>query len=131
NTLTDGQTAEVVVTFNTDTNLTIVGWDYATLGQQIGVQPFPLPNAVITGSYGPIQLIATHGVPIGTNDDGYGQYSWSSVPMIGLAPTTGLSLHSGSPHTPAQSGTIDGSAAFLFSQSIIFTVMDSLPTPNQ
>jgi hypothetical protein len=118
-----GNTAESILMLNTDTNLTIIGWDYSTPGQQIGVQPFPLPNAVITGNYsgaaGPIQLVAVHGVPLGVLPNGYNQYNWSSVPSF---PFNGISL--------SGSGVLSGVASTLFSQSFVFTASDSLTPPN-
>src|SRR5208282_703709 len=74
----NGNTAEAVVPLTTDTNLIVVGWD--TVPTSGAIQPFPLPNAIITGSYGPIQLVAKNGVPLAGGVDGgvYGRYTWSS-----------------------------------------------------
>jgi hypothetical protein len=119
-----GDTAEAIVEFSTDTNLTIIGWDYAL--SPIGVQPFPLPNAVITGSYPPpsgggIQLVAIHGVPSGVLANGYNQYVWNTIPS-GQFPFNGISLSS--------TGVLSGAATTLFSQSFDFVVSDSLTPPN-
>lgn len=124
NTGTNGQTAEAVVSFNTGTNLAIVAWDTVPPSNFPNGFPFPLPNAVVTGSYGPIQLIASHGVPVGTNSDGYPQYVWSSSPTF---PFDGISLAG----SGSSSGQLSGTASILFSQSFNFTVSDSLSPANQ
>src|SRR5208337_4094021 len=111
--------------FNTGTNLAIVAWDTVPPSNFPNGFPFPLPNAVVTGSYGPIQLIASHGVPIGTNTDLYPQYAWSSSPVF---PFDGISLAG----SGSSSGQLSGTASILFSrQSFIFTVADSLSPANQ
>jgi len=119
----DGQTAEAVMSLDTDTNLAIVGWDYVPATNAPNGYPFPPPNAVVTGAYGPIQLIARHGVPLGTNTDGYNQYSWGSVPSF---PFDGIIFTP----TGANSGQLSGSASVIFSQAFNFTVQDSLTPPN-
>src|SRR5208282_6740755 len=115
----NGNTAEAVVPLTTDTNLIVVGWD--TVPTSGAIQPFPLPNAIITGSYGPIQLVAKNGVPLAGGVDGgvYGRYTWSSVPSF---PFDGIALSSGNGGT---SGQLSGTATTLFSQSFVFTVSDS------
>jgi len=118
-----GDTAEIIVPFTTGTDLTIVGWDYADPLLHIGIQPFPLPNAVIgatyyNGSASGIQLVATGGVPIGVLPNGYNQYSWTSVNF----PLHGISLSS--------AGVLTGSANTQFSQSVTFVVADTLTPPN-
>lgn len=125
NTVTDGQTAEAVVTFNTTTNLVITGWDTVPPTNFPNGFPFPLPNAVVTGSYGPIQLIASHGVPVGTNTDGYPRYVWSSSPA---SPYLGGIALAGS---GSNSGQLSGTATVASSVPIIFTVSDSLSPANQ
>lgn len=119
-----GNTAEAVLMLNTDTNLVVVGWD--TVPTSGAIQPFPLPNAVITGSYGPIQLVAKNGVPQAGGVDGgvYGRYNWSSVPSF---PFDGISLAG----SGANAGQLSGTATTLFSQSFTFTVSDTLTPPNQ
>ena len=118
-----GNTAENVLFLSTDTNLIVVGWD--TVPTSGAIQPFPLPNAVITGSYGPIQLVAKNGVPLAGGVDGgvYGRYNWSSVPSF---PFDGISLAG----SGATAGQLSGTATTLFSQSFTFTVSDSLTPAN-
>jgi hypothetical protein len=120
----NGNTAEAVVPLTTDTNLIVVGWD--TVPTSGAIQPFPLPNAIITGSYGPIQLVAKNGVPLAGGVDGgvYGRYNWSSVPSF---PFNGIALAG----SGAGAGQLSGTATTLFSQSFVFTVSDSLTPPNQ
>lgn len=120
----DGQTAETVLMLNTNTNLAIVGWDLVPATNAPNGYPFPPPNAVITGSYGPIQIIARNGVPLGTNTDGYNQYVWSSSPSF---PFDGIIFAP----TGSNSGQLSGTASTLFSQTFDFTVSDSLTPPNQ
>jgi hypothetical protein len=119
-----GDTAEIILELSTDTNLVIIGWD--TVPASGTVQSFPLPNAVITANYGPIQLVAINGVPVvvdGVDGGAYNQYNWSSVPTF---PFNGLSL-SGSGST---AGQISGAASTRFTQSFVFTVSDNLTPPN-
>ena len=119
-----GLTAEAIVPFTTGTNLSIVGWDFVPATNPPNGYPFPVPNAIITGSYGPIQLIAQRGVPVGLNTDGYNQYVWTSVPTF---PFNGLSLAS----SGVTSGQLSGTATSQFSQAFNITVSDSLVPPNQ
>lgn len=119
-----GDTAETIVDLSTQQyDMTIIGWDYADPLLSIGVQPFPLPNAVIgatyyNGSALGIQLVATGGVPIGVLANGYNQYTWASVNF----PLHGIAL--------SGNGTLTGSATTQFSQSVTFTVSDNLTPPN-
>ena len=119
-----GDTAEAIVPLSTNPYvLTILGWDYVDPLLHIGVQPFPLPNAVIgatyyNGSASGIQLVATGGVPLGVLPNGYNQYNWASVNF----PLHGISL--------STSGALTGSANTQFSQNVTFTVGDNLTPPN-
>ena len=116
-----GDTAEALIPLITGTNLVVIGWDTIPPSNSPFGYSFPLPNDIITAPYGPLQLIATHGVPVGTNTDGYNQYTWNSPQF----PLNGLILAA----TGATSGQISGAASSLFSPNPLncsFTVTDSI-----
>ena len=119
-----GDTAVDIVKLSTNPNvMNIIGWDYADPLLHVGVQPFPLPNAVIGATYYNgsglgIQLVATGGVPISVLPNGYNQYTWTSVNF----PLHGISL--------SAAGVLTGSATTQFSQSVSFTASDHLTPAN-